>query len=497
MQPLKEHKPLFCCFGSVCEKAYRSWHLAANPVLAKIGLADLFHKYAEGWEPPSLSILFLVKKVFIYYLNALRYFTVFLCVKAIYQVAGEKINIPEKRTVFIDSYFLIPSFLNGDDELSHYFPGIRELLHEAKWECILLPRFYGSLNPLSFYKTFRLLRAANKRNILTEHQLLQSSDYIRLFWHLIIYPWILLRFIMDIPQSREGRFIRYALGNNLHTSTLHGAVRYFMAQRLSVVLPQETRCLQWFENQTYDRCFNRGLRLSGSLMPVYGAQLFIWAPEAMNYHIDPMELEAHKPDVLLVNGPYYRPEKTSIRCKIGPSLRYAKLFELDIVSQRKVKTLVLLPYYADEARFVIELAIQMEPSENLIFKFHPAVYDRHLNSLIPADSIVSEENLYDLFNKIGLVIGAASGGLVEAAAIGMPVILALRKNASNYSYLPGIGKEVLWMPASDVEQARKAKEILVRAFEHGQQERIVAIELLRTQLFTRPTKQAVLEALNL
>lgn len=497
MQPLKEHTPLFRCFGVVCEKAYRSWHLAANPVLAKIGVAELFHKYADGWEPPHLSVLSLVVKIFVYYLNELRYLALLVCVKIIYQVAGEKTNIPERRTVFIDTYFLIPGFLNGDDELDHYFPGMREILHGAKWECIILPRFYGSFNPLSFYKVFRSLQAANKKDILTEFQLLRLSDYVRLFWHVVVYPLELLSCYTNIPRSREGRFIRYALGSRLHASALHGAVRYLMAQRLSTVLPKEARCLQWFENQTYERCFNRGLRLSGARMPIYGTQLFIWAPEAMNYHVDPTEFEAHKPDILLVNGPYYRQDKSGIRCKVGPSLRYAKLFELDMASQRKNKALVLLPYYAEEARLAIELAIQLESAENLIFKFHPAVSDKYLKPLIPAKSLVSRENLYDIFSRIGLVIGAASGGLVEAAAIGIPVILVSRKNSSNYSYIPNIGKEVLWMSASNVEQAKRAKEILVMAFEHMPQERMAAIESLRSQLFTRPTKSAVLEALDL
>ena len=233
-------------------------------------------------------------------------------------------------------------------------------------------------------------------------------------------------------------------------------------------------------------------------MPVYGAQLFLWAPEIINIHVDRNEAAAHKPDVILINGPYYKHENIDVPCKIGPSLRFARLFKTSIVLTGNKKTLVVLSQLEAEARFSIELAVQAEPPENLIFKPHPTLQlTLNQKMLLPAESVIIEGDLYDAFHEVGLVIGSESGSLVEAAVVGIPVIVSSEKGAVNYTYIPDIRRGLLWEAASDINQFKEGKANLFDAIIHRNVERLAAMEALRTLLFNCPTSDGIIDCLDL
>ena len=497
MHPKNEHLPLFDAFSDICQKAYRSWHLVTSPVLAKVGLADLFQEYAKGGEPPQPSKLFFFNKLFRYYAGGCIHIILLLCCKIAHILSAQRTVISPKQTVFIDTYFIISNFLKGDDVLDHYFPRIKQPIADAGWAHVMLPRFYGTRSPFVFYRIFRALRTY-ETPVLTEFQILTLRHYVYLCVHMLLYPWLVIGLLKSIPRTREGLFVRFALLNGLNSMNLLGAVRYFVGWRLAPLLPEKSRCLQWFENQTVERCFNRGLREAGATMPVYGAQLFLWPPEIINIHVDRNEASAHKPDIIFVNGPYYKHETIDVPCKIGPSLRYARLFETSIVQTGNKKTLVVLSQFEAEARFTIELSVQAEPPENLMFKPHPTLQlTSNHKMLLPAESVILEGDLYDAFNETGLVIGSSSGTLAEAAAVGIPVIVVIKQNVVNYTELPDIGRGLLYEEVSNVKQLQEAKVRLQDAVLYKKEERLAAIETLRTELFTRPTSVAIVEMLGL
>ena len=498
MHPKNEHLPLFNAFSDICQKAYRSWHLVTSPELAKVGLADLFQEYAKGGTPPKPSILFLANKFFRYYARGCVHFFLLVCCKIAHILFLQRTVISPRKTVFIDTYFIIANFLKGDDVLAHYFPGIRQPIADAGWEHVMLPRFYGTSSPFVLYRMFRSLRTY-ETPVLTEFQILAWSDYIYVFVHMLIYPWFVIGLLKSIPKTREGLFVRFALLNGLNCGNLFGAVRYFVGQRLAPLLPKEARCLQWFENQTFERCFNRGLREAGATMPVYGAQLFLWPPEIINIHVDRKEAAAHKPNIILVNGPYYKQENIDVPCKVGPSLRYARLFETSImVPESDQKTLVVLSQFEVEARFSMDLAIHSELPEKLMFKPHPTLqFSPNLKMLLPSGSIVIEGDLYDAFRETGWLIGSASGTLVEAAAVGIPVLVATEQSTINYTEIPDIGRGLLWEAVSNVKQVQEAKVMLQEAILYRKDERLAAIETLRSELFNRPTPDSITECLDL
>ena len=233
-------------------------------------------------------------------------------------------------------------------------------------------------------------------------------------------------------------------------------------------------------------------------MPVYGAQLFLWPPEIINIHVDRNETPANMPDIILVNGPYYKHENIDIPCKVGPSMRYARLFGTSIAPTHNKKTLVVLSQFQAEARFTVELAVEAERQEDLMFKPHPTLQNASKREMpFPAGSLIVKGNLYDLFYKSSLVIGSSSGSLVEAAVVGIPVIICNEKDVANYTYMPDIGRGLLWESASNVEELKEAKSKLFAAVTYRNGERLAAIDALRSALFNCPTNKAVVECLDL
>jgi len=314
---------------------------------------------------------------------------------------------------------------------------------------------------------------------------------------MLAYPLLIIGLLKHIPRTREGLFVRFALLNKLSWNNLAGAVHYFVGRRLAPFLPEKARCLQWFENQAYEPCINRGLREAGATMPIYGAQLFLWPPEIINIHVDRNETALHKPDVILVNGSYYEHENIDVPCKVGPSLRYSRLFNTSTMQTGNKKTLVALSQFSVEARFTIELAVQAEPPENLMFKPHPTQRTSKYEVLFPTESVTIEGDIYDAFFGTSLVIGSSSGALVEAAIVGIPVIVSRKQGCTDYTYFPDIGRGLLWEYASSVKEVREAKIKLFNAITYRNDQRMEAIETLRTLLFKRPTLGAIIDALDL
>ena len=496
MRLRNEHLPLFNAFSDICQKAYGSWHLATSPALAKVGLADLFRVYAKGNSPPQVSKLALFKRLFRYYAGGWVRLFLLICCKAVHILSARRTIIQPNRTVFIDTYFIIKEFLKGNDPLVHSFPGIKKPIADAGWGHVLLPRFYGTGSPFVFHRIFRALQTY-ETPVLTEFELLRWREYVYLFVHMLIYPWLVVNLLKFVPKTREGMFVRFALLNGLNSENLEGAVHYFMGRRLAPLLPPQTRCLQWYENQQFERCFNRGLREAGGRMPIYGVQLFIWPPELINMHVDNHEAPEYKPDCILANGLYFLQENIDIPCKVGPSLRYSRLFETQTVTNVNGNILVLLPYYPVIARAIVECVIQVESPDKLLFKFHPTSTLNHIKNLIPEESGIVHGDIYDLVQDVMLIIGSSTSALVEMVCVGIPVIVLKRKDEVNYTYLPDVGKGLVWEEVYSPKEIEKAKKKLMHAVTCKRNERLASIQKIRNLVFTNPKDISISQALDL
>jgi hypothetical protein len=256
--------------------------------------------------------------------------------------------------------------------------------------------------------------------------------------------------------------------------------------------------VQWYENQPYDKNLNRGLRSAGARIPIYGAQLYIGCPEISNLRLDGAEPLWHSPDKVLVTGRFYLDENAHVPYKVGPSLRYAKLFKGSVFRPVSTEVLVLLSYMGSSAAFTQKIALRSQPAGDLVFKFHPAAPHPTLKRLVPESSRIIAGDLYDALGNARLVMGAASGALLEAIVVGIPVIVTRDPDDVHFSYVPEIGRGLLWAEVSSAHEVAGSIEELRAASVNRRDEVLAAREEMRKQCFgIEPTEEAIKLAFDL
>ena len=363
------------------------------------------------------------------------------------------------------------------------------------------------------------------------------------------------------PDSPEA-YIRDALLRTAGQNVLTGEARRLAGLRLGLLLadvprPEQNEAgkgaaasnsaankqqasgpflVSWYENQTVDKALRRGLAQAkaqtGRHVPNLGAQLFIWPDTLLNNHPDDGEAALGlTPDRILVNGPYFLPEESRQNYLVGPSLRYGHLFtplpapqagtaqagaalsadqslsataaQTDFGEKNGADArrplLVLLSYHPDETRRVLDLLLPLAKKGLPVrYKFHPATQPDDYAASLPPSPVLVSGALAPALAEAGAVIGAGSGSLAEAAALGVPVLDVQDPSGIpglDLQYLPPFGKGQIWEAVRTQEDIEPALERLL-AFRDTPEHADMA-KAFRDQIFTEPTPEAVRKAFGL
>lgn len=298
-------------------------------------------------------------------------------------------------------------------------------------------------------------------------------------------------------------YIRDALARTFGQCVLIGEARRLAGRRLGLLLAVNSRAgiCSWFENQTIDKCFQHGLKAarsaSGRRIPATGAQLFTWPPSLLNNHADDREIAfGLTPDKVLVNGPHFLPVRTRQKYALGPSLRYAALFEEEPQNPGlNDPLLVILSYHPDETRLVLNLVRPLaEAGQALVFRFHPATRPEDFKDLLPPVFEQAHGSLHKALRGKGAVLGAGSGSLAEAVCLGLPVLSA-RRSEADLEYLPNFGQGKLWAEARSTDDIQTGLDQL-RAFRASPDYEATRLAF-RSLLFTEPSKNRIIESFDL
>ena len=147
-----------------------------------------------------------------------------------------------------------------------------------------------------------------------------------------------------------------------------------------------------------------------------------------------------------------------------------------------------------ETKYVID---NLKELDNLIFVNHPAVNIKKFGKL-PKKIIVSNENIYNLFQNSKLVIGTTfSGTLVEAVACGISaIIVASQKNLTS-NPLVKTGKGKIWDVAFNASEIIQIYKKLID-FRTSNKEKIEEIaHWYRHNLFREPTEENIVKVFDL
>jgi hypothetical protein len=444
---------LYEYISGVSQVAYLDRFLISNDVLCKqYTNGQMMEAILNATPPQKTTFYFVIKQIFSYCAKNLVAFLLYLITALAHNLSRQVFRIPEKgELLIIDTYCLFDRTLADNRFWDSFFPGLEDALARRKKEYAYVLRFFGTRNPFKWFRVFKIFKK-NGDQVLTEFQLLQFADYLEAVRFVFLYPFSIWRLTKNLGNSYEDQVLRHSLWQTFDGVVFEKHIRYLFGKRLSSLKVYKVKCLSWYENQAFEKNFYRGLRSTSKKPVIIGAQLFVRPHELLN--IVPDDCEAPFgliPDKILVNGTGYQFESEHTQVNIGPSLRYAHLFNTEIHPSEGTTILVLLPIWDDIVSNILRILCEIDWTMPVEIKFHPSTNQKILKTSLPKKSLVTEKSLPELLMRAQIVIGGGSGSQVEAAALGVPVIDIQEPNRFSYSYMPEIGRSILWDRATDAE----------------------------------------------
>jgi hypothetical protein len=487
---------LFEYFSKINKDAYKNEFLLANDVLAKSPY--IMNTLLLGCGAKETTFLFVIKKLILFYMKNLSWIFIQFLKKLIFIFSRQKFPIKKlnDKAVFIDTYFLADQIVKENCYKDPYFPGLTNVLDKLGAGYVYVPKLAKVSNLLVFYKMLRVLKR-KKTPVLTEYQLLSMGDFLLLLRFVIAYPFYMISFVLTLDDTTEDRLAKFALCSfsGLSSATYF---RLLYGKKISRLPVSKIKCISWYENQALDKCFYRGLRKASGEVLIYGAQLFIMPPAYLSMCVDDQEVRLGVvPDKVLVNGEYFLRKESEVDFQVGPALRYEKIFRSQMEPAKSEDILVLFPLWEYEISNILN-CLQNIPCKGAIkIKFHPATKVKNYMGLIGENIQIVEGDIYSHFETARIVIGSATGALVEAASLGIPVINIENKGRFSHMYFPDFGRGVLWQSAATNAELLSLLGKFDYILENEAKKLAESALILREMLFCETTEEKIIEAFDL
>ena len=148
-------------------------------------------------------------------------------------------------------------------------------------------------------------------------------------------------------------------------------------------------------------------------------------------------------------------EKTFRACRPAAALRYAYIFrerQKVMAARRGSTVLVLLPHDIPESAELLEILLmglnRLQKDARVLIKCHPNYTPQELKRAVGEQQWPERFEIYhgilaDAIRGASVVISSTSGTIVEAAALGIPVIFVGRQTALNNNVLEDIETELI------------------------------------------------------
>jgi len=500
----KKLQKAFDFLTMINQGAYKSVYMLSNEVLSKNPFSNNFLERFLKEEQPELPGKFIVlAKLVKYYFRNIAHFGIYLLFFSAFYISRLRFiaNSSCNELILIDTYTLIDALEKSKTYEDPYFPGLREALKTRGKHYAYLPVFYFTKNPFRLLKIFNILKNTGVP-VLTEYQLLSVKDFINIFYFILIYPISVLTFINKIDEdSYESKLLKSEIINNLADIAYFRFSRYLQGKNISRLSYESIKLISWYENQTIDKNLYKGVRDGGGKTKIYGAQPFLAPRIILNVLVDESEVKfGIVPDKILVNGSYFMPKETNLDFEVGASFRYKKIFTTIIDRENQNNILILLSHLMEDTLNILNVVGEANLSlKNIIVKVHPSAPIKKIKSLFPANTIVNDDDLYGLFKKTKIVIGAASGSLVEAASLGIPVISIKNIERFDYNSLPSYGKGVIWDEVVNNNEFEKLLTMFESALKNTSEKAKIkkVAEEYKNMFFCPPTDKNIMKAYDL
>lgn len=457
----------YSCYLEILERIWKHWDTKPKLIFVETpALAAAIRKWAIHRDievhvnfPKSENFY----RLSYYWSSLLRYgfFTATLLMRIIAAFAsrkkiGAKICSPGKLAIV--DIFLCDLSLNEQGEFNDiYFPQLYEYLEKNGFHILIHPVLYGfSFNYFSIYRRMR----QSVTHFIIPEDYLRLSDYV----HVLMYPLRAYRRKITAEPFRNFDLSDIIDEDHLRGLTDNMSLLAVLIRRLVVRLGQSGLAprliISWYENQVIDKALVVAARQAFPQALIIGAQIFIFSSNLLYLFPIQSEVEAGiVPHRLLEMSKHLcnfaQTFTKDIPCCPAASLRYAHIFQAQQeASPAKTGStvLVLLPYALAEAAEILKILIMaldhIPKAVRLSIKCHPTYSPRELQRVFggknwPERFEIYQGTLADAFKGAAVVISSNSSAIVEAAAMGIPVIFLGRQTALNQNVLEDVKSELI------------------------------------------------------
>lgn len=498
----ERYKIAYKILSEISTKAYEDIYLLSNQVLSKNPLTNSFlNNYVSHGEVHKHNVGSLISKILTYYVKSVLHFIIYTANMLIFPIKGPKYVFPQNRDslTVINIFFLIEKIIKSKQFADTYLPGLENVLKKVNRQFVYVPVFDRYGMSASHGNVLNVLKR-QEVPILCEYQLLRITDLFHLLYFIVVYPFHVMRCFGDLSSGTyEIELVKHELLNTIDQVTFYNFSRYLQGRRISRLPFKDIKVISWFENQAGDKNFYKGLRENNSSVTIYGTQLMPFGEIDLNVIVDEDEKKfGIIPDKIIVNGPFYVPEGSTLNFRVGPSFRYKKIFEKKFNRDLQNNLLVLLPYAREYEENILKLLYDTKiDEENVIIKTHPASASLRFRQFLKPGYKIVDKNIYTLFENTKIVIGTATGSLLEAASMGIPVIVIKSPHILDYHMLPEYGKGIIWEEVLDAEALQRA----IRMMDQRLNNEIEIIDRVsreyRDMFFSEPSENNIIKAFDL
>ncbi len=336
--------------------------------------------------------------------------------------------------VLVDT-FILKGWLGGDRYYGGSISHLSDTDRDTVWQ---VPEFLSS-SPSELKSQQRLLRNA-KDNYLFKEAVLTLSDYLFAFRKALSQPKVPKLMTVNCCELPVHSLIKEEMARrNGFDQTVRGWLNYRFFKRLHKLGAKPWRIIDWFENQSIDKGWHKGVNEFFPDSHSVGYQAFSDVPSY--FCMFPTEAERLAnvlPTELAVLGDGYAQSRQrycpKLRVVAAPAFRFGHLWrDRGVMLSHRRTVLVCLPIDATVAIELLQCVLKLSPqfwqslSLELRIRPHPA---SPLSSLgLPVDTVSYLESLIDArpfidaIDNSRIFVGTMSSTCLEALVRHVPVVV--------------------------------------------------------------------------
>lgn len=462
-----------------------------NPTLIKNPYASEFPKrfFLNDIRQVNSIILF-IKNLFKFYLKNSYLLVSYLIAFVIYKLYYKKKRVSDIK-IIIDVFGLVDNVNKNGEFNENYLTGIYKLFEKYNANYAILLRPYKvAKNPFKLRHFFKIINQ-DKRDFIFEYELLKLSDFFTLFGLILLYPFKTLR-LLQKESNENDKIFNQSLLADIKYFSFDSLTRYALGKHLAKIDSIE-RIFSWSEFQVIERSFNYAIRKNSQKIELNALQFFLNYEVYFNSYVDDLDNDMlSAPHEVFVNGKYYIQDRKKIKYSIGVSLRYKDIFRFKR-QENEEKILLLGSCIETDTKYMLD---SVKGFDDVIFKNHPAVDINRLGEL-SKNIIVSNDNIYKLFESAKLVIGTASGTAVEAVTCGISTIIIASQDNLTANPLVEHGKGKIWDIAFQKEELKDTMNALLEFRKSNRHEINNISTWYKDSFFVEPTEERIIKVFKL